>query len=205
MATDSSGESNDSASIPVTIHVTDVDEGPMITGPTTTVDHAENDGGAVTTLSAMDPEGVTPPMVWSLVTDARVSDDINDGDIEDAAHFEISEAGGVLTFAIGDDDDPPNFEDASDAGMNNEYKVVVQASDGGKTDKLSYFKVVVRVTDEEELGKITWTVDPDGAGTEAAQTLRQFQNGATLTASVTDPDGDANTTVSAGNVIPISA
>ena len=208
IATDSSGESNDSASIPVTITVADMDEGPMIIGPTTTVDHSENDGGAVTTLSARDPEGVTPPMVWSvLVTSSAIDVNGNNSptdavdiaiiDAEDADDFEISDAG-VLTFAIGEDDDPPNFEDASDAGMNNEYKVVVQASDGGKTDKLSYFKVVVRVTDEEETGKVTWTVDPDGQGN---QMLRQFQNGATLTASVTDPDGDANTTVSAGNVV----
>ena len=125
-----------------------------------TVYHSENDGGAVTTLSARDPEGVTPPMVWSLVTDGTVSDDIESGDIEDVDDFEISEAGGVLTFAIGADDDPPNFEVASDMGTNNEYKVVVQASDGGKTQEVSYFKVVVRVTDEEELGKVTWDCGP---------------------------------------------
>ena len=165
---------------------------------TVTIYHVENDDGAVTTLSARDPEGVMPPMVWSLVTNEAVSTEISNDDIADEAHFEISDAG-VLTFAIGDDKDPPNFEVAADAGTNNEYKVVVQASDGGKTDKLSYFKVVVRVTDEEELGKVTWTVDPDGTGSdESPQMLRQFQNGSTLVASVTDPDGDAGAT---GNAI----
>ena len=197
-ATDSSGESNDSDTITVTITVTDMDEGPEITGPTTTVNHAENDDGAVTTLSAKDPEGVTPPMVWSLVTDAAVSEEIETADIADAADFEISDAG-VLTFATGaadTDEDPPNYEVPTDEGQNNEYKVVVQASDGGKTDKLSYFKVVVGVTDEDEPGKVTWTVDPDGDDTEEdPQMLRQFQNGATLTASVTDPDGDVGQTV----------
>ena len=112
-------------------------------------------------------------MVWSLLVDRHHSacsgivggTALTQSDVEDAADFKISEAG-VLTFATGaadTDDDPPNFEVPTDDGTNNEYKVVVQASDGGKTDKLSYFKVVVRVTDEEELGKVTWTVDPDGS------------------------------------------
>ena len=39
---------------------------------------------------------------------------------------------------------------------------------------------------------MTWTVDPDGAvggGTENAQSLLEFQGGATLIPTVTDPDG----------------
>ena len=152
-----------------------------------TIYHVENDEGPVTTLSATDPEGVMPPMIWSLVT--AVSAGIDADDIEDAEDFKISDAG-VLTFAIGDDEDPPDFEDPQ-GGMpaNNEYRVVVQASDGGKTQAVSYFKVVVLVTDEEETGKVTWTVDPDGTDTaEGPQPLRQFQDGAALAASVTDPD-----------------
>ena len=46
------------------------------------------------------------------------------------------------------------------------------------------------VTDEEETGKVTWTVDPDGTDSAVGpQPLRQFQDGAALAASVTDPDG----------------
>ena len=65
----------------------------------------------------------------------------------------------------------------------------MQASDGNID---GYFKVTVDVTDEDETGKVTWIVDPDGtAGTTtvpAGVVLRQFQPGAVLTASVTDPD-----------------
>ena len=43
------------------------------------------------------------------------------------------------------------------------YKVVVKASDGGVTNYVEYFKVTVNVLDVEEQGKVTWTVDPDGA------------------------------------------
>ena len=191
-ATDPSGEANDSATITVTIHVTNVDEGPEIKGPDTTVTFAENDGGSVTTLSARDPEGVMPPMVWSVApADATfpVGSGVVREDALDAAVFEISDAG-VLTFAIGDDKEPPNFEVADDSDTNNEYKVVVQASDGGKTQEVSYSKVTVRVTDEEEVGKVTWTVAPGGNAVVAG--LRQFQDGAVLTASVTDPDGDVD-------------
>ena len=61
----------------------------------------------------------------------------------------------------------------------------MQASDG---NEVGYFKVTVTVTDMEELGKVTWTVDP---AVGDAQLLRQFQPGAVLTASVTDPDAVA--------------
>ena len=187
-ATDSSGESNDSDTITVTIHVIDVDEGPEIDGPTTTVDHVENDEGVVTRLSARDPEGVMPPMIWSRVTDATVSEDIDADDILDVEDFKITDSG-MLMFAIGDDEDPPDFEDPQDSNQDNEYRVAVQASDGGRTQAVSYFKVVVVVTDEEETGKVKWTVDPDGTGNdESPQTLRQFQDGAALVARVEDPD-----------------
>ena len=192
-ATDPSGEANDSATITVTIHVTDVDEGPEIKGPDTTVTFAENYGGSVTTLSARDPEGVMPPMVWSVAPAGATFPEgsgVVEGDALDAAAFDISDSG-VLTFAIGDDKEPPNFEFADDIGTNNEYRVVVQASDGGKTQELSYFKVIVRVTDVEEAGKVTWTVAPNGSDVVAG--LRQFQDGTALTASVTDPDGDVGT------------
>ena len=43
--------------------------------------------------------------------------------------------------------------------MNNEYKVVVQASDGGTMQAIAWFKVTVMVTNEEEDGKVSWTVD----------------------------------------------
>ena len=44
--------------------------------------------------------------------------------------------------------------------FDNTYKVVVVASDGGRTNLINWFKVTVNVTDMEEEGKVTWTVDP---------------------------------------------
>ena len=63
----------------------------------------------------------------------------------------------------------------------------MQASDGNET---GYFKVTVNVTDREETGKVTWSVThTDGS---AISGLRQFQSGASLAASVTDPDAVAS-------------
>ena len=98
------------------------------------------------TLTARDPEKVTP-IVWSLLQDAGgdqdlgiftdtspadgvddSADDVSDADIADRALFDISQEG-VLTFKAS-----PNFESPGDAGTDNTYNVVVQASDGGKTE-----------------------------------------------------------------------
>ena len=67
----------------------------------------------------------------------------------------------------------------------------MQASDG---ENVSYFEVYVDVTDVEETGKVTWVVDPAGDTDQvpAGVVLRQFQPGASLTASLTDPDDVAD-------------
>ena len=204
-ADDGYGGSNSTATITVTIHVTGVDEAPMIRdradssamGEQVVPSYAENGEGPVLTLSATDPEGVTP-IVWGILedeggvqnlgifTDDDMEDDVGEDDVADFADFEIED--GVLTFAIGADKEPPDFEDAQDAGMNNEYKVVVQASDGGTMQAIAWFKVTVMVTDEEEDGKVSWTVDHDDDGADEPK-LMQFQAGAKLVASVTDDDG----------------
>ena len=209
-ADDGFGAPNSKASITVTIYVTDLDERPVINDKAASaaigeqsVEYAENRDDAVLTLTARDPEGVTP-IVWSLLavatgdqdlgifTDSNndniddSADDVVDTDIADRALFDISQDG-VLTFK-----DPPSFEGMSDSGDDN-YRVVVQASDGGSTEHLNWFKVTVNVTDEEEGGKLArWTVDPDGTGTteDPGQDLRQFNADAKLTvADPTDPDG----------------
>ena len=185
-ANDGSGGSNTTASITVTIYVTDADEAPKITDNADrgadgqrTVGYPENGDGYVARFTASDPERAMP-VAWSLTTTA-VGDVVVDEDIEDEADFKIDQ-NGVLSFRTS-----PSFEPRGD----DDYKVTVQAFDGTRT---GYFKVTVNVTDREETGKVTWSVTPtDGA---AITGLRQFQSGASLTASVTDPDAVAlgNTT-----------
>ena len=184
MANDGSGGSNATASITVTIYVTDADEAPEIRDRAVssangqrTLNYAENGDGPVARFTASDPEGAMP-VAWSLTTTAV--GDLEASDIEDRLLFKIDQ-NGVLSFK-----DSPNYEDPEDDGEGNEYRVTVQASDG---NQIGYFEVTVNVTDEEETGKVTWSVDPDGTDSVAAVSgLRQFQSGAVLTASVTDPD-----------------
>ena len=70
IANDGSGESNATASIAVTIYVTDVDEAPKISGGSESeISYRENSTRPVATFSASDPEGAAP-VVWALTGDA---------------------------------------------------------------------------------------------------------------------------------------
>ena len=209
---DGSGKPNDTDRITVTIQVKDLDEKPEIAGMNNEM-HNENDEGAVVTLAAGDPEGVSP-IYWDFLEDATglqdlpggvvdgtpteaagvgdgTADDIAAADVVDFGDFTID--GGVLKF-----NDAPDFEDPADSDTNNVYNVVVRASDGGagtvagRPGWVQYFKVTVTVLDVEETGKVTWTVGYDEAAPADAvlpQDLLEFQAGAFLTATVTDPDG----------------
>ena len=123
---------SDSASIDVTIMVTDVDEAPAITvgGLAITgmisVDYAEDRRDAVGTYTASGPESANAS--WTLGGD-------------DAGDFRISNSG-VLTFMSA-----PDHENPADADMDNVYMVTVMADDG---TYMATRNVVVTVTDVEE-------------------------------------------------------
>ena len=138
------------------------------------------------TYTAPDPEGARA-IVWSLVPetlpsgsfpfdgngdgDATDDVDIMEADAADDGHFKIS-MDGVLSFKSS-----PNYEVADGQGAaddDNEYKVVVRASDGGET--YAYHKVTVMVTNEEEPGTVMLSA-------------LQPQVGIALTATHSDPDG----------------
>ena len=187
---DGSGESNDTDSITVTIQVKGLDEKPEIQGEANP-EYEEKGTGPVVTLSGSDPERVTP-IVWSLPavgTDPDGTDgDLGIDDVQDNGEFKINTAG-ELSFGT-----TPDYETPADDGDDNTYNAVVQASDGGMTTWVEYFKVTVTVLDVEEQGEVEWTVDPDGTGTEdipedLSQGLLEFQAGAVLAATVSDPDG----------------
>ena len=161
-----------------------------------TYQYAENGMDPVVTFTADDPEGVSPT-VWTVLQSdegdqdiggdgPENADDVAAADVADAEHFAIN-SDGELSFT-----NPPNFEVPSGEGetISNTYKVVVQASDGGATSWVNWFKVTVIVTDLEEPGSVSWMVDPDDGGPEGPQNLRQFQAGAVLAATVADPDGE---------------
>ena len=170
----------------------------------------ENSEDPVVTLTAWDPERVTP-IRWAILdTDVAADlpggevrtvevagdgtititavDEIDAADIADNALFTVED--GAVSF-----EDAPDYENPGDvlagdeAADNNIYKVVVVASDGGSATWVQYFKLTVQVLDSPEDGEVEWTVDPDGGGVEAAgQDLLEFQAGAIVTATLTDPD-----------------
>ena len=171
-ATDSGGLS---ASIDVTITVTNVDEAPKIAGDDVTKDYPENGRAQVARFTATDPEGRM--VYWSLATDP-VGVEVTADDIADAGDFMIS-SGGVLSFKFSPDFEMPMGGSANDS---NTYKVVVAASDnapGARTEdnsfQVAYKKVTVTVTKVEETETVTLSA-------------LQAQVGVALTATYNDLD-----------------
>ena len=163
MAEDSFGES---ASIMVTITVTDVDEAPDVTGDDM-AEYAEDRDDSVATFTAVDPEGADITS-WTLSG-------------TDAGAFTID--GGVLSFAK-----QPDFEVPTDvvgtspstaAANDNVYEVTVQATD--ESNKVGMHEVTVEVTNVDEAGSVTLSALRPQSQTE-------------FTATLTDPDGDASGT-----------
>ena len=143
----------------VTITVTDLNEGPDITGEDT-IEHPENRTSSVETYRASDPERAGT-ITWSL-------------DGTDAALFDIS-SNGVLTFKKS-----PNYEMPGDVGgtppaaaNDNMYEVTVQATDADR--RMGTKPVTVEVTNVDEPGVVTLSA-------------RQPMAGVLLTATITDPD-----------------
>ena len=118
-------DGTETASLDITINVTNVNEAPSVTGETA-FNYAEQSTGSVAAYTASDPEG--DELTWSL-----------SGDDSDA----FSIAAGALTFA-----NKPNYEEPSDSGADNIYVITVQASDGTYTASLD---VSVTVTDIQEV------------------------------------------------------
>ena len=216
---DGSGQTNDSDSITVTIEVKDLDEKPVMGGEDN-IQHPEAKTGSVVTLTAWDPERVTP-IRWAIL-DTDVPADLPGGevrtvavddatgvitvtpadeiaDIDIADHGDFTVENGVVSFKDKPDYEMPHGGQLETAEMDpatgsNTYKVVVVASDGGSDTWVQYFKLTIEVLDSPEDGEIKWTVDPDGGGSEGAgQDLLEFQAGAVVTAALTDPDNVTST------------
>ena len=145
MAEDSFG---DSASIMVTITVTDINEGPDITGEDT-IEYPENRTSSVETYRASDPERAGT-ITWSLAG-------------TDAASFDIS-SNGVLTFKKS-----PDYEMAADADPDNMYEVTVQATDADR--RMGTKPVTVEVTNVDEPGVVTVSARQPMAGVPLTATI----------------------------------
>ena len=150
------------------------------------INFPEHGSGTVVAYTATDPE--REDVTWELAA-ASVSGS------EDRGLFSIDSSTGILTFIT-----PPDFEAPGDAGTNNEYNVIIQATDvdaGFGTDSAGATlrpetrpvtrTLIVTVTDVEEAGVVTLT------------TL-QPQEKVAIVAALRDPDGEPRTAAVAAAV-----
>ena len=163
-------DGSNTASLPVTVTVREVNEGPEVTGRTGfTI--SENQGLAGATYTAIDPEDPGGVMTrWSLTG-------------RDAGDFTIDESGQVTFRNV------PDYERPADSGRDNVYEVTVRASDG-----LNYghLEVTVRVEDVNEPPAVTGT-DTFTFRENDTATLHTFRatdpEGGDVTWSVSGQDG----------------
>jgi VCBS repeat-containing protein len=177
----SDGQLTDTQTINLT--VTNANEAPVITsgggGANATVFVAESTGTAAT-LTAADPDAGAQ-ITWSITGGA------------DSTRFTIDAATGVVSFVA-----LPDFELPLDAGGDNNYDIVVQASDGVNTDTQN---LRVTVTDVIEPGppvliglapSVTFSENAVNAGPQLLD----------LDVTFTDSDGDfAGGTLSLSGVL----
>ena len=149
------GSSNQlDATVSVVVNVLDVNETPVVSGDNSP-DFAEIE------YDVLDAELTAANYVIATysATDDDNSDNANlqtvtwDVSGDDAAHFTINSATGVLSFSI-----RPDFENAVDMGSNNTYEIVVEADDGqGESNSVGMFTVTVTVTNVDETPEIMTT------------------------------------------------
>ena len=146
----------------VTVTVTELNEGPVVSGTATfTVNENQDLSGA--TYTASDPEaiaGVTTSITWSVSG-------------RDGGDFNIDRETGALTFRS-----LPDYERPADSNRDNEYEVTVRAYDGRS---YGTFDVTVTVLAVNERPEIT-----------GRDTFRYRENGtsALYTYRATDPERD---------------
>ena len=153
-----------------TITVTEVDEGPEVSGPPS-FSIAENEGLPNAVYTATDPEGLNVAR-WSVGG-------------RDGGDFFITQ-GGTLYFRS-----PPDYESPADSDRDNVYEVTVQPSDGRNNGA---YPVLVNVTNVNEAPTITTTSRTAFSQPEnRTSTLYTFRatdpEGGTVTWLAAGPDG----------------
>ena len=149
----------------VTITVTDVNEGPEVTG-TATRTVSENFDGVVATYTATDPEGLAVTR-WNL----------GGSDSGDFTITDTSQEGGPFTAELSFRN-PPDHDRPADSNKDNEYLVTVRPYDGRNYGN---YEVTVTVTSSNEPPVITGDDTRD---------FRENGTGTIYTYRATDPEGD---------------
>ena len=130
----------------VRVTVTNIDEPPVVTGPTS-IEFAENRSGTVAAYQASDPEGDT--VTWRPLAGA------------DREHFMFSN--GTLSFK-----QPADYEARADDDQDNTHELRLRAFDGSLTGKHT---VTVTVTNVDEEGSLSLSSEQPQVGTPLTATL----------------------------------
>ncbi len=156
-----------SATAPVTISLTNVNEAPAFTSGTT-ASVAENSTGTAYAAVAVDPDAGTT-LTYSLSG-------------TDAGLFDINSATGAVSFKAS-----PDFEVPADAGANNVYDIVVAASDGTNQATRSVAITVTNVNEAPTLTLNRTITAVSGQTVQLGHALLRFTDpeNATLTYTVT--------------------
>ena len=142
----------------VEVTVTNVNETPVLTGPSTVeVDEGTATTVAVTTFTVTDPDN--DPITWLLWG-------------EDRDDFSVSD--GVLSFRA-----VPDFESPADRNRDNVYWVTVRVSDGSVTVSR---QARVRVRNTDEAGSVTLSLLHPQVGTRIGASLSDPDGGVTSVA-----------------------
>ena len=131
--------SGDTGTVDVTITVEDVDETPVISGPST-VDFAEGAAGTVATYTATDP-------------DDKGIDLMLTGSDDDALTLSGSGLSRTLAFQ-----NAPNFEEK------NSYRVTIEAHEQGDGTSVARLSVTIRITNVDEDGMVEVPVSEPRVG-----------------------------------------
>ena len=134
---------NLTVSVTVTITIEDVDETPVMSGPSS-LEFAEDTGTGTTlaTYASTDPDSKGIELVLS------------GADSED-----LRLSGGVLTFS-----EVPDFEAPADANRDNRYQVTVEAQEQGDGTSVGRLNVTIRVTNVDEPGVVEANVEEPRVG-----------------------------------------
>ncbi len=187
-------DTNVDDSIEMTISVKDVNEPPVFSSSGSEIEIDENSDEPLPPLSGNDPEG--HGVTWSL-----------DAASPDGGSFSLSR-NGTIAFKSA-----PDFESPLDTDRDNDYEVIVIATDDGQPTASSRMVLTIRVVNIDEPGTVTLSMlgpqvgvqlrtelsDPDGAvSDESWQWIRysggqeRAIKGATESSYTPTPDDDGS-------------
>ena len=159
--------------IRVTITVTDVNEPPEVSGPTSVTDYVEHSTSVVATYTATDPE--ERAVRWT---------------VSDTTAFAVT-AGGELTFQS-----PPDYE------AQTSYTVTVTATDpGGKSDSVTVTISIANVNEAPVAGNDEFTLSEDTVASLDVVTNDTDPENYSLTPELLTDPGNGMAVVEAGQIV----